>query len=134
MALEASNKTEPGERKTIGFFERYLSVWVILCIGGGILLGKVAPGAAQTLDQMAIRVSGAPVVSIPIAICLFLMMYPALLNLDDRIPELARPIVEFIGGCDERTSAPIVSTLLPEEPVLEQGSKPGFSPGLLECR
>jgi len=62
--------------------ERYLTVWVALCIGGGILLGKVAPEIAQTLDGMAIYVNGAPVVSIPIALCLFFMMYPIMVKID----------------------------------------------------
>jgi ACR3 family arsenite transporter len=66
----------------MGFFKRYLTVWVALCIGGGILLGKVAPEIAQTLDGLAIRVNGAPVVSIPIAICLFFMMYPIMVKID----------------------------------------------------
>ena len=63
-------------------FERYLTVWVALCIGGGILLGKVAPEIAQTLDGMAIYVNGAQVVSIPIALCLFFMMYPIMVKID----------------------------------------------------
>ena len=63
-------------------FERYLTVWVALCIGGGILLGRVAPEIAQTLDGMAIYVNGAPVVSIPIALCLFFMMYPIMVKID----------------------------------------------------
>jgi ACR3 family arsenite transporter len=53
-------------------FERFLSVWVLLCIIGGILLGKIAPGVAQTLDGMAISVNGAPVVSIPLPSVCFL--------------------------------------------------------------
>ncbi len=69
-------------RKLTNVFERYLTVWVGLCIAGGILLGKVAPGLAQTLDGMAIFVNGAPVVSIPIAICLFFMMYPIMVKID----------------------------------------------------
>ena len=63
-------------------FERYLTVWVALCIGGGILLGKVAPEFAKTLDGMAIYVNDAPVVSIPIALCLFFMMYPIMVKID----------------------------------------------------
>jgi len=63
-------------------FERYLTVWVALCMVGGILLGKAAPGLARTLDGMAISVNGAPVVSIPIAICLFFMMYPIMVKID----------------------------------------------------
>lgn len=66
----------------MSIFERYLTVWVALCIVGGILLGKIAPGLAYALDGMAIYVNNAPVVSIPIAICLFFMMYPIMVKID----------------------------------------------------
>lgn len=66
----------------LGFFERYLTVWVVLCILAGIGLGKVAPGVATYLDGLALRVDGAPVVSIPIAVCLFLMMFPIMVKID----------------------------------------------------
>lgn len=69
-------------RKMTSIFERYLTLWVGLCIAGGIVLGKIAPGVAQKLDGMAIFVNGAPVVSIPIAICLFFMMYPIMVKID----------------------------------------------------
>lgn len=69
-------------RKLTNPFERYLTLWVALCIAGGILLGKIAPGLAKTLDGMSIFVDGAPVVSIPIAICLFFMMYPIMVKID----------------------------------------------------
>lgn len=68
--------------RDLGSFERYLTVWVILCIGAGIGLGKLAPSAAKFLDGLSINVSGAPVVSIPIAICLFFMMYPIMVKID----------------------------------------------------
>ncbi|SME95406.1 ACR3 family arsenite efflux transporter [Desulfovibrio gilichinskyi] len=77
------NKTGPvNDRKMTSIFERYLTVWVGLCIIGGILLGKVAPGLAKNLDGMSLYVNGAPVVSIPIAICLFFMMYPIMVKID----------------------------------------------------
>jgi ACR3 family arsenite transporter len=63
-------------------FERYLTLWVALCIVAGIALGRVAPGLAKTLDSFSIFVNGAPVVSIPIAICLFFMMYPIMVKID----------------------------------------------------
>ncbi len=69
-------------RKLTNVFERYLTVWVGLCIVCGILLGKVAPGMAKMLDGMSVFVKGAPVVSIPIAICLFFMMYPIMVKID----------------------------------------------------
>lgn len=68
--------------RNMSVFERYLTLWVILCIGAGILIGKGAPGLAGYLDSLAIYVNGAPVVSIPIAICLFFMMYPIMVKID----------------------------------------------------
>ena len=66
----------------IGFFERYLTLWVVLCIVAGIALGRLAPDLATSLDRMSITVDGAPVISIPIAICLFFMMYPIMVKID----------------------------------------------------
>jgi ACR3 family arsenite transporter len=63
-------------------FERLLTVWVLLCMAGGIALGRIAPELARTLDGMTLDVDGAPVVSIPIAICLFFMMYPIMVKID----------------------------------------------------
>ena len=80
MTTEAIAIEQPG--KGLNLFERYLSVWVILCIVAGIILGKVAPGFAKYLDGLAIYVGEAPVVSIPIAICLFFMMYPIMVKID----------------------------------------------------
>jgi arsenite transporter len=68
--------------KGLNVFEKYLTVWVLLCIGVGILLGKLAPGLAKTLDGIAIYTNGAPVISIPIAVCLFFMMYPIMVKID----------------------------------------------------
>ena len=79
MATEACITKEP---HGLGFFERYLTLWVGICIIGGIILGRLAPGVAGSLDSMALYVNGAPVVSIPIAICLFFMMYPIMVKID----------------------------------------------------
>ncbi len=79
MGAEAGVNKGP---KGLSLFEKYLSVWVILCILGGIVLGKIAPGVATYLDGLAIYVGEAPVVSIPIAICLFFMMYPIMVKID----------------------------------------------------
>jgi len=65
------------EERSLSFFERYLTVWVIGCIGLGILLGKLFPGFAITLDKISIYQ-----VSLPIAICLFFMMYPIMVKID----------------------------------------------------
>lgn len=65
------------KEKGLNVFEKYLTVWVLLCIGIGILLGKTAPEIAVRLDSMSIYQ-----VSIPIAICLFFMMYPIMVKID----------------------------------------------------
>jgi len=63
--------------RDLNIFEKYLTVWVALCICGGIVLGKIAPGIATTLDKWSLYQ-----VSIPIAICLFFMMYPIMVKID----------------------------------------------------
>jgi ACR3 family arsenite transporter len=63
--------------KKLSIFERYLTIWVLLCITGGILLGRTAPTVATTLNDLSIYQ-----VSIPIAICLFFMMYPIMVKID----------------------------------------------------
>jgi len=72
----------PSQKHDMGIFERYLTVWVMLCIIAGILLGQFAPAVATTLDAMSIDINGAPVISVPIAICLFFMMYPIMVKID----------------------------------------------------
>jgi arsenite transporter len=63
--------------KKLSIFERYLTVWILLCIAGGILLGRVSPAVATTLNDFSIYQ-----VSIPIAVCLFFMMYPIMVKID----------------------------------------------------
>ncbi len=65
------------EAKKLSIFERYLTLWVLLCIGAGLVLGKTAPGLAVALDSFAVHQ-----VSIPIAVCLFFMMYPIMVKID----------------------------------------------------
>jgi ACR3 family arsenite transporter len=66
-----------GKEKTLDFFERYLSVWVILCILAGIGLGRVFPQISENLNYIQYEK-----VSIPIAICLFFMIYPIMVQID----------------------------------------------------
>ncbi|MDP6124265.1 MAG: ACR3 family arsenite efflux transporter, partial [Candidatus Latescibacteria bacterium] len=56
---------------------RYLTLWVLLCVGVGIGLGKKMPELANKLDSLSIYQ-----VSIPIAVCLFFMMYPIMVKID----------------------------------------------------
>jgi len=73
--LERSLRVEK-ERK-LSVFERYLTLWVGLCIIGGTFLGKLFPRLSLILDKLSIAQ-----VSIPIAICLFFMMYPIMVKID----------------------------------------------------
>jgi ACR3 family arsenite transporter len=77
-----SNVENSGKEKKLHFFEKYLTLWVLLCIAVGMVLGKAAPQFAGWLDGLAIYVNQAPVISIPIAICLFFMMYPIMVKID----------------------------------------------------
>ncbi len=65
------------EKRRLSIFEKYLTLWVLLCIGAGIVLGKSAPEVAVKLDAFTVYQ-----VSIPIAICLFFMMYPIMVKID----------------------------------------------------
>lgn len=61
----------------IGFFEKYLSVWVMLCIVAGVALGQALPGIPRTLSKYEYAH-----VSIPVAILIWLMIYPMMLKID----------------------------------------------------
>lgn len=60
----------------LGLFEKLLPIWIVICMAVGILLSLYAPSIAETIDGWQVRG-----ISIPIGICLFFMMYPAMLNL-----------------------------------------------------
>lgn len=80
----------------LSFFEKYLTLWVFLCILAGIVLGRLFPGVATALDAMSIYQ-----VSIPIAICLFFMMYPIMVKID---------FSEAVNAA--RTPKPVILTLV----------------------
>jgi arsenite transporter len=64
------------ERK-LGIWEKYLSLWIAFCIGAGIGLGEVFPHISDILGGLTVAY-----VSIPVAICLFLMIYPIMVQID----------------------------------------------------
>lgn len=66
--------------KQMNFFERYLSVWVLVCMILGVALGKFLPGVTASLSGMEI-VSGSQV-NLPIAVLIWLMIYPMMLKID----------------------------------------------------
>ena len=68
-----AEKTNSG----IGFFERYLTIWVTLCMVVGVLVGKFIPAIPVFLGRFEYAN-----VSIPIAILIWLMIYPMMLKVD----------------------------------------------------
>ena len=64
-------------KKQIAFFERYLSLWVGLCILGGIIIGHLAGDSMELLSKMEIYK-----VNIPIALLIWMMIYPMMVQID----------------------------------------------------
>ena len=87
-------KKSPERRLSV--FERYLTLWVAVCIAAGILLGRVAPGVAVTLESLSVYQ-----VSLPIAVCLFFMMYPIMVKIDFqeviRAGKTPKPVLMTLG-------------------------------------
>lgn len=65
------------ETQGISFFEKYLTIWVALCMVAGILIGKFVPGIPSFLEKM--EYAGQ---NIPIAILIWIMIYPMMLKID----------------------------------------------------
>jgi len=61
----------------IGFFQRYLTVWVALCMIAGVLIGKFLPEIPTFLNQFEYAK-----VSIPVAILIWVMIYPMMMKVD----------------------------------------------------
>ena len=112
------------EKRRLSFFEKYLTLWVIGCIGVGILLGKLFPSVAVMLDQFSIYQ-----VSIPIAICLFFMMYPIMVKIDFaeviKAGKTPKPVILtlFVNWCIKPFTMLAIATLFLG--VLFKGWLPG---------
>ena len=68
------------ESRQLPFFERYLTVWVLACMGIGVAFGKLAPGVTAHLSQL--EFGRASQVNVPIGVLLWLMIYPMMLKVD----------------------------------------------------
>jgi arsenite transporter len=68
------------EGKRLAFFERHLSIWVLLCMVAGVILGTAAPKAISSLSRMEFGQDSH--VNVPIAILIWLMIYPMMLKID----------------------------------------------------
>ena len=61
-------------------FERYLSIWVALCMAAGVILGRLLPDAVRTLQGMEFGTGSH--INIPMAVLIWLMIYPMMLKID----------------------------------------------------
>jgi ACR3 family arsenite transporter len=67
-------------RKSLNLFERYLTLWVALCMGAGIVLGRVFPAAVNVIRSLEFGEGSQ--INIPIAVLIWLMIYPMMLKVD----------------------------------------------------
>jgi ACR3 family arsenite transporter len=75
--MSSIENTSLASRPVIGFFERYLTVWVASCIVGGIVLGQLLPGAFQAIGRMEVAH-----VNLPVAVLIWIMIIPMLVKID----------------------------------------------------
>jgi len=115
----------------LGLFEKYLTAWVVLCIVAGIALGKTVPSLSKMLDRFSVFQ-----ISIPIAICLFFMMYPIMVKIDFgrlmRVGKTPKPVALtlFLNWCIKPFTMFLIATfflsflfrnMIPGTEVLKSG-------------
>jgi ACR3 family arsenite transporter len=93
------------EPRRLAFFERYLTVWVLVCMVVGVAFGRLLPGVTATLSRLEFGQGSQ--VNVPIGVLLWLMIYPMMLKVD----------FSAIGGIAKRPRGLLV-TLLVEVPVM----------------
>lgn len=69
--------TEVTEKPAINFFEKYLTVWVLLCMAAGMLIGKFLPSVADRLESYQVLNT-----NIPIAVLTWVMIFPMMMKID----------------------------------------------------
>lgn len=77
MAQASVEKTRP---KRLNYFERYLSLWVALCMVVGVLVGKALPALVDQLRRMEFGAGSQ--INIPIAVLIWLMIVPMMMKVD----------------------------------------------------
>ena len=83
LRMSGSRSAHPGGSpapKRLNVFERYLTLWVALCMGVGIFAGKMFPAAVDALRKMEFGKESQ--INIPIAVLIWLMIYPMMLKVD----------------------------------------------------
>lgn len=96
MKTSSSQGRDVDKKRKLGVWEKYLSIWVALCIGAGIVLGELFPRISDILGALTVAN-----VSIPVAVCLFFMIYPIMVQID--FSQVVRAA---------KTPKPIIATLV----------------------
>ena len=77
MSTLPAAKTQANATPSISFFERYLTVWVVLCIVAGIFLGQLLPALARTVGSVELAR-----VNLPVGVLIWIMIIPMLMKVD----------------------------------------------------
>ena len=72
--------SQSADVRRLNVFERYLTLWVAICMGVGIGLGKLLPGSIDALRRL--EFGGGSQINVPIAVLIWLMIYPMMLKVD----------------------------------------------------
>ena len=77
MSTTHATSSACGRDSPLGFFERYLTLWVLLCIGAGVGLGQALPGAFATLSRWSVAE-----INLPVGLLIWIMIIPMLVKVD----------------------------------------------------
>lgn len=78
--MSHATAVEGADVRRLNVFERYLTLWVALCMIAGVAVGKALPGMTDTLRRL--EFAGGSQINIPIAVLIWLMIYPMMLKVD----------------------------------------------------
>jgi len=92
MSAQCEVAVKTGMGAPMNLFERFLTLWVFLCILAGILLGQVAPGVFRTIGSMEVAQ-----VNLPVGLLIWVMVIPMLIKVDFRALHEVRQHVKGIG-------------------------------------
>ena len=80
------------KKREINIFQKYLSVWVILCMVVGVMIGKFIPQIPDFLNRFEYAK-----VSIPMAVLIWLMIYPMMMKVDFQSIKNIRKVCLLLG-------------------------------------
>jgi arsenite transporter len=135
MTTDIRTEAAPAERPAMSTFERWLSVWVALCIVAGIGLGHLLPGVFRTIAAAELAR-----VNLPVAVLIWLMIVPMLLKIDfGSLGGVARHwrgvgVTLFVNWAVKPFSMALLGTLFIGHlfaPLLPQDQIPSYVAGLI---